>query len=1395
MYSVNQLPVDAVPDITNNQVQVVTTSPSLAPQEVEQLITFPVELSVANIPNVTEIRSISRYGLSVVTIVFESDFAVLDARQFVAEQLKLAADEIPDGLGTPELMPITTGLGEIYQYTLDVDPEYREFYGPMELRTIQDWIVKRQLSGIPGIIEVSSFGGYLKQYEVAVDPRRLRSQRLTLAEIFNALESNNQNSGGSYIEKNTNAYYIRTEGRVQDLSDIENIIIKHQGKTPLRIRDVAEVRFGSPKRYGAMTKDGLGEAVGGITLMLKGANSSEAIKNVQDRVEMVQKSLPMGVRIESYLDRSDLVGRAINTVRTNLVEGGLIVIFVLVLLLGNLRAGFIVASVIPLSLLFAFIMMHLFGVSANLMSLGAIDFGIVVDGAVIIVESILHTLKNSYAGRKLEQKQMDQVISDSASKIYRSAAFGILIILVVFLPILSLTGIEGKMFKPMAYTVSFAILGAMILSMTYVPVMSTLVLSKRISSKKSFSEKIIDRLKSLYKPTLERALSIPKIVLSLATVVLLSAIFVFTRMGSEFIPTLEEGDLAMQMTIQPGSSLEESIQTATQAETILLENFPEVEHVVSKIGTAEVPTDPMAIEDADIMIILKPKSEWVSASRREDLVAKMKDELSIVIGASFEFTQPIQLRFNELMTGAKTDIAIKVFGESTDELARLARSIEESIVGIRGAGDVKIEQTEGLPQLLIEPQRHKLAQYQINVDQVNEVIRTAFAGEKAGVVFEEEKKFDLVVRIAEKDRQDLDLNKLFVTNPKGNMIPLSEIVTTSLVEGPLQISREDAKRRITVGVNVRNRDVASLVEEIQRVINSKVKLPAGYFITYGGDFENLQAARQRLTIAVPVALSLIFIFLYMAFGNLKYSLMIFTAVPLSAIGGIYALLLRDMPFSISAGVGFIALFGVAVLNGIVLISHLNELYDEGKDKLLSIVIKGSISRLRPVLMTASVAAFGFLPMALSATAGAEVQKPLATVVIGGLITSTLLTLIVLPTLYLLFKEYKPAFGKKTLAIITFLLLGFSIKAQPALSLQEALDLALANRIDVIEAQYRVQQADVRKGSGFAPGATEFDYQRGNINSFFDDYMLEIRQPIGNPFQAIAENNSLKSQYQLSLKEERITEKQVLLETEVKWLQWYFQYQNYRLLSSMSQEIRSLDQIIARAVQAGEINIMTKQLWQQIQWQQSQKLANATDEYRKRWMDLKTWCDLSGQFVPGPWELELYDNTPFDSLSSLFISRYDHETNYLQYELNAHKAGYLPDLSVGYFQQQIDGVTGLDGWRITASLPLYFIPQKKTVTEQKLQNEYMESHYGYKIREMQNELGELRKVQEHLRELLQENHLSYDNKELKQGLEAGEINLFQYLTFFSTQIENQLMELAIKLRYAENQARINFLTTE
>jgi cobalt-zinc-cadmium resistance protein CzcA len=1016
-YSVTQLPIDAVPDITNNQVQVLTVSPSLSATDIERLVTFPVEQTMATIPGISEIRSFSRFGLSVVTIVFDDDVDVYWGRQQVNERLSQAANMIPSGAGSPELAPLTTGLGEIYQYILRPAKGFEEKYNAMELRTVQDWIVRRQLLGVEGVADVASWGGELKQYEVAVDQARLRSMKVTVKDVLAALSRNNQNTGGAYIEQNPYAFFIRSEGLIQTKADIERIVVTNSTNgLPVLIRDVAEVRFGHATKYGAVAYNDQAEVVGAVVMMLKGANSSKVIENVKDRIEQIKKTLPEGVEIYPFLDRTKLVNNAIATVSRNLAEGALIVVFVLVLLLGNLRAGLIVASVIPLAMLFAIIMMNLFGVSGNLMSLGAIDFGLIVDGAVIIVEATMHHLGVQRLTRKLTQTEMNEEVEQSANRMMHSAAFGQIIILIVYLPILTLVGIEGKMFGPMAQTVAFAIMGALVLSLTYVPMISSLVLSKKTGHKENFSDRLIKFIHRLYRPSIEMALRLRVAVVITAVLFFVGSLILFLNMGGEFIPTLDEGDFAVDTRVMTGSSLTQSIQSTQKAARILLDNFHEVKEVVIKTGNSEIPTDPMPIEASDLMVVLKPHDEWTTASTRDELAEMMAAKLAHEVpGVSFGFQQPIQMRFNELMTGARQDVVIKIYGEDLAKLADYAKQVGALAQSVEGAQDVFVEPIGGLRQIVVRYHRDQLARFGLNIDDVNQTLNAAFSGASVGLVFENEKRFDLVVRLAGAKRQSIDdIRTLFLTTPAGLQVPMDQLADIRFEEGPNQIQRDDAKRRITIGFNIRGRDVESIVAELNAKIEKQIPFDPGYYVTYGGSFKNLEEAKQRLMIAVPVALALIFFLLYFTFHSLRQGLLIYSAIPLSAIGGIVALWLRDMPFSISAGVGFIALFGVAVLNGIVLIAEFNQLKKQGITNLRDIVLMGTEVRLRPVIMTALVASLGFLPMALSSSSGAEVQRPLATVVIGGLISATLLTLIVLPVLYTYFEKAPDAYTTESL---------------------------------------------------------------------------------------------------------------------------------------------------------------------------------------------------------------------------------------------------------------------------------------------------------------------------------------------------------------------------------------------
>ena len=1124
-YQIKKLPIDAVPDITDNQVQVITITPALGAPEVERLITFPIEQVNNNIPGLKEIRSFSRFGLSVVTIVFDDATDVYWARQQVTERLQQVQEQIPKGFGTPILAPVTTGLGEIYQYTVRPKKGYESKYNAMDLRTIQDWIVRRQLLGVQGVAEVSSFGGFLKQYEIAVDPAKLKASNITINDVFTALENNNQNTGGAYIEKGPTVLFIRSEGLVGSFDDIENIVVKNlTNGTPLLIRDVADVRLGSATRYGAMTYNGIEQVSGAVVMMLKGANSNEVIKNIKGRITQIQKTLPEGVMIDPFLDRTKMVNNSISTVTRNLMEGALIVIFVLVLFLGNFRAGFLVASVIPLAMLFAIILMNLFGVSGNLMSLGALDFGLIVDGAVIIVEAVMHQLTHSKkfnSINKLSQSDMDGEVKQAASRMMNSAVFGQIIILIVYLPIFTLQGIEGKMFKPMAQTVAFALLGAFILSLTYIPMMSALFLSKKISHKRTFSDKMIGRLERIYQHTLERVLNIPKIIIGSVVALFAVAVFILFQLGGEFIPALPEGDYAVETRVLPGSSLNTSIEAVSKGSRIILEKFPEVEKIVGKTGSSEIPTDPMPIDATDMMIILKDKSKWTSAKTYAELEEKMSKELEAVPGVTFGFQYPVAMRFNELISGARQDVVCKIFGEDLDTLALYANKLGDICNTVKGSSGLYVEAVTGMPQIVIQYNRPAIAQYGLNVNDINKVVNTAFAGQSSGMVYEGEKRFELVVRLTGEKRKDLaDVQNLLIATPKGTQIPLNAVAKVEIVEGPNQIQRENAQRRIIVGFNVRGRDIQSMVKELQQKAEQQMKLPPGYYITYGGAFENLEAAKKRLSVAVPVSLLLILLMLYFAFNSLKQGLLIYSAIPLSAIGGILALAIRGIPFSISAGVGFIALFGVAVLNGIVLVAEFNRLKSEGTKDLKRIVTQGTKIRLRPVLMTAFVASLGFLPMALSTGEGAEVQRPLATVVIGGLLIATFLTLFVLPILYIMFEKGISLKRKPPIAtavvLLAMLFLFQDTKGQTPITLQAANDTALKNNLSVKNEKLRAeyQQKLIKTSKILPPTNVSGDF--GQINSFYVDTKLGIAQTMNFPKVYTSQKSLLTEEWKSSV---------------------------------------------------------------------------------------------------------------------------------------------------------------------------------------------------------------------------------------------------------------------------------------
>jgi len=1324
IYSLTRLPIDAIPDITNNQVQVISLAPSLAVQEVESFITAPIEVAVANIPDIIELRSISRLGLSVVTVVFKDGVDVYWARQQLSERLKEAEDVIPAGLAKIELAPISSGLGEIFQYRLAVEKGYEEKYNPMELRTIQDWIVRREMLGTPGVADINSYGGFVKQYEIAVNPERLRGMNLTLTDIFDALEKNNENTGSAYIDKKPNAYFIRGIGLVKTLDDIEKIVVRtNVSGIPVLIRDIATVQYGSATRYGAFVVDTT-EAVGGVIMMLKGANAHEVIENVEIRMASIQKSLPKSVRIEPFLKRSDLVGRAIGTVSRNLIEGALIVVFILVLLLGNMRAGLIVASVIPLSMLFAISLMNLFGVSGNLMSLGAIDFGLIVDGAVIIVESVVHRIfmsKHHNVGiARLSQQQMDDNVFESARQMMSSATFGQVIILIVYLPIMALVGIEGKMFRPMAQVVTFALLGAAILSLTYVPMASALFLSKKTEHQWNFSDKLMDWLHKAFNPVIAFALRRKLLVSVSAILLFLFSLFLFGRLGGEFIPQLEEGDLASGVMTLQGGSLSNTIEMVEKANKILLDNFPEVKHAVCKIGAGEIPTDPTPMETGDYIITLKDKSEWTSAKTREELVAKMEEKLVALAGVKFEFQQPIQMRFNELMTGSKQDVAIKIFGDDLNTLTEKASDVEKLIQNIDGVEDINVEKVTGLAQIQVSYNRDRLAQYGLSVDDVNRVLRAAFAGSQAGVVFDEEKRFGLVVRLDKDYRQSVDdVKSLSVALPNGGQIPFEQVADISIHSGPAQVSRENTKRRITIGFNVRNRDIGSVIKDVTDRIDKQVNLPTGYYVSYGGQFKNLEAAQKRLSIAVPVALLLIFVLLYFTFHSVKQSLLIFTAVPMSAIGGVFALWLRGMNFSISAGIGFIALFGVAVLNGIVLIAEFNRLEKEGITDITERVLKGLHTRLRSVILTGAAPALGFLPMVISTSAGAEVQKPLATVVIGGLITATLLTLVVLPVFYVIFSSRKFRISPKwrhakIIAVTLLLLIGSSIlnntnaQLSKSINLQEAIQMALDSNLVVRSSAFSVDMQKALKGASWDIGKTIIDMQYGQFNSYTRDNSVTVSQSFAFPSVYINQNKLVNAKVKSS--EWQLKGSQLETATQVKQVYWQlaYLYSKQKLLSYQDSLFSGFLRAAELRAKSGETNRLEMITARSQSLEVKNQLRQVTIDIGIFNRKLQALLNTSMLLYPADTVLKRITYTPVPdsgaNTQNPSLGYVQQQVEVTRTESKLERNRMMPDFSIGYFSQTIQGTQDVNsvprtfgaGDRFTGlqagiAIPLWFVP--------------------------------------------------------------------------------------------------------
>lgn len=1412
IWSMTQIPLDAVPDITNNQVQVITTAQNLGTEDIEQFVSYPVELAMSNLPGVTEIRSISRFGLSVVTIVFEDKMGTYLPRQLVNEALTHVKEDIPQGFGEPFMAPISTGLGEIYQYILKVEPGYE--YSDMELRTIQDWIVKRQMAMLPGVVEVNTFGGHVKQYEVAMNPDKLQSMGLTISQVFEALEGNNQNTGGAYIEKDHRANFIRGEGLARSLQDIENTVVANKQGQPIFIRDIAEVKYGSGVRYGAFTKDGRGESVGGIVMMLKGENSNDVIKLVKERMELIQKSLPEGVFIQPFLDRSKLIKSTTGTVAENLSMGALIVIFVLVLILGNLRGGFIVASTIPLALLFAFIMMHILGISANLMSLGAIDFGILVDGAVIIVENMLfHFHKKSCIGKKLSLSERNTVAFDSASSMMNSAFFGQLIILIVFIPILTLQGVEGKMFIPMAITFGSAVLGVVILCLTYIPMMSALFIQPPASDKKTWGDKLVSGLEKVYRPALDWALHKSRMVIGISVLLLCCAGFIFMRSGAEFIPQLDEGDIAMHIFLKPGTSLTDVIDASTRAENILLEQFPdEILSVQTRIGVSDVPTDPMPIDIGDMFILLKPEDEWTKASNKPELVTKMREAVSILPGINYEFTQPIEMRFNELLTGIREDIAIKLFGDDLKILADKAEEIAGLVAGLKGVAGVKAEAIQGLPQITVNYDRNKLGQYGLRIEDLNTMIESAFSGRTAGVIYEGEKRFDLVVRLDDEHRKSIeDIRNLFVSLSDGTQIPIKEVADIDYQPGPMQISRENTNRRTYVGINVEGRDIKSLVEEIQQTLDERLSLPAGYYIRYGGAFENLQRAAKRLWLVVPLALTLIFILVFFAVKSLRQTLIIYVAIPLAAVGGVFSLFLRGMPFSISAGVGFIVLFGVAILNGLVLINSFNELKKEGNMDLLDLIRHGSIRRIRPIILTATVDILGFFPMAVSASAGAEVQRPLATVVIGGLITSTLLTLLVLPVLYKWAESRKRTLKKpslKTAGVLIMIIMGSAgilnntSAQEPTVNLNQAIERAKQVYPSMQAAQFEIDKQRAMKGTVFDLGTTSVYTGREEFNN--ESPGVEI--PVGVSQTDIdllgipARSGLARSRNNVALQGKNLTRSELVRDVSTAFYNAATSKQHWKLYSR-------LDTLYADFLKAAELRYETQQtsrleyLLASSKYQELQvTLKKAQSEYESALEILNQYLAIPGNFSIDEGDFNQMDfEIQFpDSLStSPQLEYFSAATEVAKSEWRVLQSGYLPKIDLSYEKQILDGNTGFHAYEAGISIPLLFFSQHGQSRAAKM--DYFIAKKDYERMRLQTQAEYRAKVKNllALQEILRyyrDEALPLANEQIQASgiaYRLGSIDYMQFIQNAETAIQTQrdfidrlsdYFELATELKY-------------
>lgn len=1400
IYQTTRLPIDAVPDITNNQVQIITVSPAFSAEDIERLITFPLEQSVSTIPHRKEIRSISKFGLSILTVVFEDNIDIYWARQQINERINSA--DLDQRIGKPELAPITTGLGEVYQYTIQTKKGFENQFSLEDLRTLQDWQIRRQLLNVKGVADVSSFGGKLKQYEIAIDPIRLKEQKVSITDLFNALSENNENTGGAYLEREQSVLYIRSLGLMKSKDDIRNTIVGYsEQQLPILVKDVAEVKIGSAIRYGALTYDGKGETVGGIVMMLKGSNSYETTENIKSKIAEIQNNLPQGLEIKPFLDRTKMIGNAIYTVKKNLLEGALIVVFVLILFLGNLRAGLIVASVIPLSLLFAITMMNFFGVSGNLMSLGALDFGLIVDGAVIIVEAVLHLLhSNKYLNNtRITSEEMNLQVTTSSTNMMNVAVFGQIIILLVYLPILSLQGIEGKMFKPMAQTVAFALLGAFILSLTYIPMITSLALSKTISSKKNFSDIFMHKIETIFTKWTRVVYRFKTAFISGVVLLFLICCWTFYRMGGEFIPQLEEGDFAVETRLLVGTNLSTTIETFNAISSVLKTEFPEVEQVVTRVGTGEIPTDPMPIESGDMIIVLKPKKNWTSASSYEDLANKIQKTIqSKFLGVTLGFQFPVQMRFNELMTGSKQDVVIKVYGENLDKLTSYAEQISKLVPKVNGTTDLYMEKMIGMPQVIIDYNRAKMAQFGVSIQEVNKIINTAFAGGVAGMIYEEEKRFDLVVRLNDIHKNDpAILSNLLINTSKGIQVPLRELATIKIEMGPNQIQRENAHRRITVGFNVRGRDVESVVNDLQKSIRKNVQLEEGYTLDIGGTFENLQEAKSRLIIAIPVALLTIFALLFFTFRNVTDGLLIFTAIPLSSIGGILALSLRNMPFSISAGIGFIALFGVAVLNGIVLITEINKVKRQQSDwPITKVVLEATKTRLRPVLMTASVASLGFIPMALSNGAGAEVQRPLATVVIGGLISATFLTLFLLPVLYPIFHRIKKV-STMNILLPFIVFLGVNIAhAQTKITLEQATQIMLHNNRQVKFGAITLENMKYLKKGAFDIPKTDINMGFGNYNSNYNDVNFSVSQRFSFPTFYTNSSKVVNAEINRLIQEQKIAKQDWMYLLRKVYFEFQLIQQKKKLLSYSDSLLQLYVSRTKKRYEVGESSLSNQAIAQTQQHEMALQLENIQQDEQIIIQQFQFILQSDSVYYP----ILNTDKLPLpkglvvteDAVKNLpAYQQLLEQISVNKWQLKTQKAALLPEFMFSYTNQSLSGFYTINNqdvfygrtkrfssFNIGLSIPIFITPSLKRLRFSQLQIDAQQMQLDAKLLEykmyLNNSLLAIEKASKQLdffENIALKNSQTLLN-ESNQKAQLGEIDFFQWLVLTQQAIRIQ-----------------------